>query len=63
MASLFPKGVILKTAGQQARFSIVSFIVSKLVRYCNNFEAGGHEDSLNDIAVYSQILADMDERK
>lgn len=59
MSALFPNGVKLKTPVDQARYSLLSFIVSKLVRYCNNFEFG-HEDSLDDISVYAQILQEKD---
>jgi len=48
----------LKTESDLNRFGILNFIVSKLIRYCNNFE-DGHDDSLNDISVYSQILKNL----
>jgi hypothetical protein len=35
-------------------------IMSKLSRYCANFNQGGHEDSLDDLAVYSVLLQEVD---
>jgi len=35
-------------------------IVAKLKRYTNNWDKGGHEDSLLDLSVYSQMLRDVD---
>jgi 4-hydroxy-L-threonine phosphate dehydrogenase PdxA len=60
MAELFPEGVQLITANDQARFGILTMMISKLSRYAANFRWGGHEDSLNDLAVYSQMLVELD---
>ena len=43
------------------RFYLVNCIITKLVRYCDNFDNGGHADSLDDLAVYAQILRSYDE--
>ena len=63
MKALFPSGLYLNTELDFARFGILNFIVSKLIRETNNFSSGGHEDSLDDIAVYSQILKIMESEK
>lgn len=42
------------------RFGLLNVMVNKLLRYCENFDNGGHEDSLNDLCVYSQMLKEVD---
>jgi hypothetical protein len=34
--------------------------MSKATRYAQNFERGGHEDSLIDNSVYTQMLREVD---
>lgn len=41
------------------RIAMTVFMVVKLQRYCHNFK---HEDSLDDLAVYSQLLNYFDEK-
>jgi hypothetical protein len=50
----------LKTASDHARMGLLVQIMSKLSRYCANFNQGGHEDSLDDLAVYSVLLQEVD---
>lgn len=59
--ALFPGGVRLKTAEEINRFGLLLRIVSKTSRYARSFERGGHEDSLDDISVYAQLLAEYDD--
>jgi hypothetical protein len=40
---------------------VMTHIVSKLHRYALNFETGGHQDSLKDLAVYAAMLASLDD--
>ena len=61
MAALF-NSMELKTESDFARFGILNFIVSKLIRYSENFENGGHADSLDDLAIYSLMLKEMDDK-
>ena len=42
------------------RLGIFVQIVSKITRYGENFTAGGHNDSLDDIAVYAMMLKSLD---
>lgn len=42
------------------RLGIFVQIVSKITRYGENFTAGGHNDSLDDIAVYAMMLKHLD---
>lgn len=43
-----------------ARFGVFVQIVSKVTRYAENFNRGGHDDSLDDIAVYAMMLKALD---
>lgn len=61
MAALFPDGVTLKTADDHNRFHIFMLGVVKLSRYCNNWDKGGHADSMHDNTVYSAMLESIDE--
>ena len=63
MVCLFPKGVTLKTCEDFNRFGVLSMIGSKLMRYCNNFPQGGHQDSVHDLGVYSFMLEELDQCK
>jgi len=60
MKALFPDGIELKTDEDHARFSLVSMLAAKLSRYCTNFTKGGHEDSIQDLTVYANILFTFD---
>lgn len=57
---LFPNGITLKKWEDYERFHILVLIVVKLVRYGNNWEEGGHPDSIFDQTVYSAMLAAID---
>ena len=61
MKGIFPRGVTLNTEEEFNRFCIFVQVVSKATRYGQSFERGGHKDSLDDTAVYSQMLAEVDE--
>lgn len=43
-----------------ARFGVLVQVVSKITRYAENFNRGGHDDSLDDIAVYAMMLKALD---
>jgi hypothetical protein len=43
------------------RLGLLTQIVSKLTRYCENFDKGGHDDSLNDLSVYAAMLRSLDQ--
>lgn len=45
------------------RLGILIQIMGKLGRYVANFNRGGHEDSLIDMAVYAMMLSEMDQDK
>lgn len=60
MDALFPDGITIQGSADQNRMGVFVMIVGKLVRYANNFEDGGHHDSLHDLAIYSNMLKDLD---
>ena len=61
MAAMFPRGISVTSVSGHNRMGILVQIVAKITRYAENFEKGGHEDSLKDLAVYSQMLRELDE--
>jgi hypothetical protein len=61
MFALFPDGVNCKGEDDLNRLGVLNMIVSKLMRYANNFSRGGHDDSLDDIAVYVMMLKELDQ--
>ena len=52
--------VNLKSEIDFSRFGVLVQIVSKLARYCKNYSRGGHNDSLDDLAVYAMMLKELD---
>ena len=60
MTELFPDGLVLKNVHDFNRLGIFVQVIAKVTRYAAQFAAGGHEDSLDDIAVYSMMLKELD---
>lgn len=60
MMTLFPNGLKIEGVDGWNRLGIIVQIISKLTRYCENANKGGHDDSLNDLAVYSSMLRSLD---
>lgn len=60
MLALFPDGVKLETAYDHYRMQIFNLIIVKLTRYAINWQEGGHQDSLEDMAVYTAMLMQID---
>ena len=60
---LFPRGITLSTEEDFAWFSLFVLLDSKLSRYAQNREINktGHADSLDDLAVYAQMLREIDD--
>lgn len=61
MLLLFPDGLELKTPDDFNRYGVFVQIVSKVSRYAEQFTKGGHPDSLDDNAVYSMMLQELDQ--
>lgn len=50
----------LPDASAHGRFSLFVQLVTKITRYAESFNRGGHDDSLDDIAVYAMMLKELD---
>lgn len=59
--ALFPNGMVLKTHDDFTRFALINAVVGKLTRYVNNFDKGGHRDSLIDIVNFAAMLNGVDD--
>lgn len=57
---MIPDGVELKTEEDFNRFALFMQLVHKCSRYAHNLTNGGHDDSLDDLSVYSQMLREFD---
>lgn len=60
MIGLFPNGITLKTIDDYNRFALFMQAQIKMTRYAMLFAKGGHIDSLDDAAVYAQMLQEID---
>lgn len=60
MLGLFPEGLMLKSEGDFNRMALFVHVLTKVTRYATQFDNGGHADSLDDLSVYSQMLAEVD---
>ena len=55
LMALRPSGFAIRNVEDANRLGVFTQIVSKIVRYANQFEAGGHDDSLLDLATYAAM--------
>lgn len=60
MIPVSKRPLVLKDERDFNRMGIFVHIINKVMRYAYNFENGGHEDSLTDLSVYAQMLAQID---
>lgn len=60
MEMLFPNGITLNSPDDFNRFGVMNMMVSKLIRECNSFNDGGHEDSMRDMPVYAAMMRELD---
>jgi len=60
MMGMFPSGLELKTADEFNRLHLFFHLVGKLTRYARAMPGGGHDDSLDDEAVYAMLLRQFD---
>jgi hypothetical protein len=65
MVALFPDGVHIPPGDAETwnRLHFVMHMYSKLSRYCMNLQRGGHQDSLDDLAVYAMLARECDEEE
>lgn len=61
MLALFPAGMKVETEKDWNRLGIFVQIMSKITRYCENWENGGHPDSIHDAMVYAAMMSSVDE--
>ena len=61
MAAMYPDGLTVKSADEWTRLILQVHRVTKETRYACNFGRGGHADSLEDMAVYAIMAAEIDE--
>jgi hypothetical protein len=66
MKAVFPGGFYFNDAASDVtitwtRMNYLIMIVNKIARYAENFDKGGHDDSLNDISVYAAMLRHIDQ--
>lgn len=61
MDALFPDGITLKGPDAFNRWHLFELSIVKLTRYANQYEAGGHADSLEDQIVYLAMVAGLEE--
>jgi hypothetical protein len=59
MAAIFPKGLELDSPESHNRFGILVQCISKVMRYAENINAGGHKDSAHDLSVYAAMLEEL----
>lgn len=60
LKGLFPGGLCLETEYDFTRFANLIMIMAKINRYCGKFVSGGHDDSLDDLMVYSAMQKELD---
>ena len=56
MAALFPDGMVVKTPDEWTRLYFFMLKQVKVSRYVQQWDNGGHEDSLDDDIVYTSML-------
>lgn len=58
--ALFPKGIKVSTPEDHARLHMLECVIMKVTRYVQNWDKGGHDDSLLDLSVYATMLRALD---
>lgn len=61
MSAMFPNGLMIKTEEDWNRIHLFLLSMVKKTRYANNYEKGGHEDSVIDDIVYLAMLHEIDD--
>jgi hypothetical protein len=59
MRALFPDGLPVASVDEWNRLGILIQCVSKLTRYIENLDDGGHRDSAHDLMVYAAMLEEL----
>ena len=59
MQAIFPVGIKLQSAEDHNRFGVFVQCLSKLTRYAESMNRGGHPDSAHDLSVYAAMLREL----
>lgn len=60
MDKMFPDGLTIQGPEDWNRLGVFTQMLSKISRYADKFPQGRHGDSLDDLAVYAQMLRELD---
>lgn len=60
MTAFFPDGITLVDHKDQIRYAAFNAIVAKLSRYANQWNEGGHQDSIHDVINFAAMLEEID---
>ena len=60
LSTAFPNGLELSGPDDFNRFHLLLLCFVKITRYAENWDTGGHADSLRDLAVYAAMLEATD---
>ena len=59
MEAMFPEGLTLRSIQDFNRYGIFVQCASKLMRYAEKLNKGGHQDSAHDLSVYAAMLEEL----
>lgn len=59
MEAIFPEGFEISSAADHNRLGVFIQCLSKLMRYAENLDKGGHKDSAHDLSVYAAMLEEL----
>ena len=59
MQVVFPQGIPCSSVEDFNRLGIFIQCLSKLMRYAENMDKGGHQDSAHDLSVYAAMLEEL----
>lgn len=65
MRGIFYEGLTIDKDDEDTwnRLHLIFHMVSKLTRYAQNLQKGGHQDSLDDLAVYAMLARECDDEE
>ena len=59
LEAIFPAGLQLDSFESHNRYGILVQCISKIMRYAENLDMGGHKDSAHDLSVYAAMLEEL----
>jgi hypothetical protein len=60
LTGMFPNGIVLQTEQEFNRFAIFVQIMHKTTRLAQSMPGAPHEDSCDDLSVYTQMLVEAE---